>query len=471
MKNVSLSDAAAAALLGSAGQNGEDSTEEHVSPVELKRRVAWVNRSISLRATAASVMPYALIHNGKDLDRTSDLARDWALILRRILKQTEADLCVTGSAYWLVTPNQYGYNFHPRRLVPRTVKAKYDKDGVLTGFVRTLKGRETNFPDYQNREQGKPFILHFWLDNADAETGPGDPPLQAALFDAETVYNMGRHQRRYWENGAIANTVFFMAGGSGSSSGLQATPSDKDLNNMAAAWKRVTKGVRNAFETIFSRYSMVPHKVGTDPKDLAAKELSDLAVSAIAAAFGIPESLLKSLSATYAGALVDDWHFTSKTVHPHLESIYSEPLNLFFSLVGLRFEWRPEEHQSFQAYQNEEARTVGELVQQGVMGKGEGRMRVGLSETEPDTPDKRHGDMLEKLEVVQKAVAAGIPVEWALDLVDLPGVTWDDPQRTDPAVIAIYRRAQAQAERLRGNNELQDRKPATDNQRDQPVAA
>lgn len=457
VKSVSISDPAAAALLEGLQETTSEDDTRQIPAARLQQYVPWVYRSIDLRSTSVSAMPFALLRNQTELDRAGDDYQRWSKLLRRLLSVTEGDLCLSGAAYWLVTPNVHNVNWYPRRLLPSTIKPLYDADGMLKGFERRLKGIPKNYPDYHNRKAGEPFILHFWMDRYDAETGPGTPPAQAAAFDAETVYNMGRHQRRFWRNGAIKNTVFFLDSGS-AGGGLQPMPTEAELNALVAAWKRITSGVKNAWNTVAMRYNFVPHQIGTDPADLAAKELMDLAVSAIAAAFGIPESLLKSLSATYAGATVDDWHFVSKTIAPHLERAYAEPLDQFFSLSGLRFDWRYEEHGSYQAYQLEEARTVAELVERGIMTRAEARHRIdlpvddveegGLPKDVDITPthiiqgiltrneareflglppedmsgDERRREIMEALSILQAATSAGLPVQQGLDLARVPGL-------------------------------------------------
>lgn len=452
IKNISLSDPAAAKLLQGFMPEGSEEELPQIAPARLQQFVPWVYRSIDLRSTAVSAMPFALKRGRRELDRTSDDYLRWSRLLRRILSVTEGDLCLSGAAYWLVTPNEHGFNYHPRRLLPSTIEPRYSTDGTLVGFRRWLNGNGTDYDDFHNRQRGEPFILHFWMDRYDAETGPGTPPARAAAYDAETVYNMGRYQRRFWANGAIKNVLFFLDASS-PSGGMQPVPSEQDLNALVAAWKRIASGVRNAYNTIASRYNFVPHQVGTDPADLAAKELMDLAVSAIAAAFGIPESLLKSLSATYAGAIVDDWHFISKTVAPHLERTYAEPLSQFFELLGYSFDWRYEEHQSYQSYQLEEAQTVAALVEKNIMSRFEARHRVDLPDE--DAADRRYYETLNALTLLQAATNAGLPLPQGLEIAQVPGLDIVAEQRLDivaeqPASISpeLAERARALYERI-----------------------
>lgn len=378
VKAVPVDDTQAAQLLRDAGLIGpEEDTKGLLSISDLYKRVSWIHRAISLRAGALASLPFALFANGEELDRSSAEYQKWANRLKRLLAETESDLCSSGEAYWLVVPNKYGFNRYAKRLHPKTIMPDYSNDGELVGFRRRLGPQEEKFKSYNTAKPNEQFILHFWTPSMSAETGPGEAPGHASQYAAETLRNLQRYTRRFFMNGAVKATLFFMDSSSGGS-GMQPMPTETELKTLVAAWKRMTSGVKNAWNTITMRYALKPYQVGTDPSELAAPELTDISRADIEAAFGIPQSIMRSLSSTYASAKADDWHFISKTIVPHVDTCYREPLNIFFGLMGMSFEFRPEEHQSYQAYQVEEALSLVPLIDSGIMPIWVAQQQLGL---------------------------------------------------------------------------------------------
>lgn len=495
VKSVPVDDVTAAQLLREAGLTATDAEDTTgLLPIsDLYKRVAWMHRAISLRAGALASLPFALYRDGDEIERSSEEYHTWAHRLKRLLAETEGDLCATGEAYWLVVPNRYGFNWYPKRLHPKTITPKFDNQGDLVGFKRRLGPVEDEYPCWNNHKN-KMFILHFWTPSMAAETGPGEAPGHASQYPAETLRNLQRYTRRFFLNGAVKATLFFMDSGSGSGSGMQPMPTETELKTVVAAWKRLTSGIKNAWTTVAMRYALKPYQIGTDPKDLAAVDLTDISRGDIEAAFGIPQSIMRSLSSTYASAKADDWHFISKTIVPHTDVCYAEPLNIFFRLSGITFEFKPEEHQSYQAYQVEEALSLvplinagimpiwvaqqqlglpEEVIQQarerwnaqeamhadkeiesfhlteGVVNREEVRLRLGLN-PEDNSKEQRRRDTAAALSILKTATDAGMPLEQALLLADIPVAPQNnDNERTQ--------RARALLTRLRGKaNERPD---------------
>lgn len=476
--------------------SSDETPVETPRPAELHRRVAFVYRAMNLRIGSVSSMPFALKRLGGDeLDRQGDEYQHWQDVLPELLALLEGDLCMYGAAYMLVESNRSGMNFRPRRLLPTSITPKYDNDGTLTGFDRHMgMGKKKFFRAAGNpaRRQGEAFIIHLWLPRFDAETGPGVAPIDAALSAAESQYFLRQYVSSFWQRGAIKTTLFFLGSSGNAGGGMEKIPAKKDLDNLVAVWKRLVTGVRRAWETIAMRYPMVPHQIGTDPKDLAASELTNDDRADIAAAFGIPESLLQSLSATYAGAIVDDWHFISKTIVPHLQVAYRRALNQFFDLYGLRFDWRPEEHQSYQAYQVEEAKATVPLLDARLMSHETAQQRLGLpieqiGSNDDDLPQilgyhieqgtVEHNEVRERLRlppqdrtgehhrrelmaalsVMQAATAAGLPPNVAQALAQIPGLH----DGTTSGQLAAQAQALAHRTRKRGPHERERRRPVT----------
>lgn len=512
---VGIDDPAAADLLGQGDGDAASDTRPTVSPAELYRRVAWYHRAVALRAGAVASLPFALSRGPTELDREGAEYQRWADDLKELLAITEGDLATTGSAYWLVTPNRHGWNYYPRRLLPKSITPKYNKNGELTHFVRRFGGANKSYPAYQNRNSGasypgtnNAFIIHFWSMNLDAEDGPGVGPAHAAQFAAETLYHLGRYTRRFFMQGALKSVLFFLDTRN-TGAGMTPQPSEQELEGIVGFWKRMTGGVGRAWNTMAMRYNFVPHEVGTSPKDIAAPDLTSINRADIAAAFGIPQSLLESNASTYANASVDEWHFTHHTIVPHVNAHYRRPLNEFFALFGMRLEWRPQEMQAYEAAQvaetaslvplvdrglplvyalkrlgfSEEAiaaveeqmqaggRTQSDIlgyhIETGTVKRNEARERLGLP-PEDETADEQRREVTAALTVLQAATNAGLPLDVGLALAQVPGVraAMDGPAARGTSAQA--RRARALAERLQG---VRRERPTEQRERDGAITA
>ena len=149
-------------------------------------------------------------------------------------------------------------------------------------------------------------------------------------------------------------------------------------------FKRSATTIKNAFRVVGMRTGSITATTLTPPlKDLAFTELDKIAKKNIAMAFGIKQTLLDSEAANYATAQEDRLSFYEDTIKPRAR-MFEDTLNTrLLARDGMRLEFKFEELDIFQE------------------------------------------DEVDRAELLNKLVLAGIPIELALDLA---GYTLTDEQ-------------------------------------------
>ncbi|NJK82268.1 MAG: phage portal protein [Chloroflexaceae bacterium] len=157
------------------------------------------------------------------------------------------------------------------------------------------------------------------------------------------------------------------------------TPSRADLDRLELWWRRLVSGVRRAWESVAIRSSVKPVVVGDGLEALANERLTTQLRQDIAAALGIPETLLSASAANYATSLSDRLNFYETTIVPQAQLI-SEALNeQLFGPLGLHFAFLPEQLEVYQEAEVRKARQIVALVGRPILTVNEGRALLGYA--------------------------------------------------------------------------------------------
>lgn len=329
---------------------------DDTDPATLFRSVAWVYRSVDLRAHAVASMPFRITSaNGETELDTSDNYQNklgWLPNPRRLFYLTEAALTCYGSAYWWRERNRV-VTKAARYMRPDTVTPQIDATG-LTGFVRIANG--------ERKEATLQDVVYFWQPDAWVELGPPESsPLMAAIAASGVLYNLNQFSAAYFKRGAIKATLLT----------VQGAPVAAERDRLKTWWRQMVSGVRNAWSAeLVNADAVTPVVIGEGLKELSSAELTAEKRQDIATALGIPSSVIFSESAGGLGGsgvvTQDEAHFYSKTIVPECELI-AEALNeQVLEAIGYRLEFLPQTLDVFQEDENQRAAAFASYVAAGL---------------------------------------------------------------------------------------------------------
>jgi hypothetical protein len=443
----------------------DEQQQASLNPAEAYAGVAYLYRAIHLRAGAVARVPFALRRSGRgprEVKKDTTLYRQVQAVLRDALFLVEADLCMFGAAYWRIETNGVGRNATIRRYLPSTITPQWDAMGNVVSFKRRINGKEMSVPAEE--------MVWWWEPNFTAETGPGPGPVQVALRNAGVLFNLDLFADTYFSRGAVKQTAFFV-GGQGVGGMPQVVPPE-EAKKIEHWWSRTVRGVASSWRAMVMRYGIQPFQFGTDPKDIAAPELTEINERHIAVAFGIPVSLLNSQASTYASAAVDDFHFYDKLIMPRYASLMSG-IQRFLDFWQVTLEPQPHLLEAYQSYQLEQSKAIAPLVgklytldearewaglppatpeqreeltsgnrqqqilgyhiEQGVANDNEARASIGLPPRDNAEAEARR-KLQSQLSVVKEARAAGFSLVQAIELagMDIGNLDIAQPQPVAP---------------------------------------
>jgi len=307
--------------------------------------VAFLFRCVQIRQAALLNVPWAVVRNDKDIWTSEDSKppADFAFManFRRLLRNTEAALCLAPEAFWFRERNRartLSLKWH----APSSVMPQYSESEGLTGFKRILGGgKERTFE--------KDDYIYFALPNPMHETIPGRPPAQAAMAAAGVLYNVDAFASAFFSRGAIKATLLTVEG----------NPQNSEMLKLESWWKRFFSGVKSAWETAAVRAGVKPVIIGEGMESLNQSTLTRERKEDIATALGIPHSIVMSDAANRSVAETDDLHFYDKTIIPEMEFLAETLNDQLFAPLGYEFVLRPQSMTVFQ--ENEEQRSMSLL--------------------------------------------------------------------------------------------------------------
>ena len=325
--------------------------------------VPWLYRGTNARADAMANIPFCYEVNGKDQE---DYELPFKLHVDHLINQLEGDLTLYGAAYvWLDKESPTPFK-KIERLLPTTIKPKYEDKAGLAGWKRTVNGKVREF-DLDE-------IGYIWLPNRKRELGPGIPPAVAALQAAGVLRYIDMFNNKFFEDGTMMPLVI----------GIDDATPETDVQRIESWLSRRMTGIKNAFAAIAIRGGINPQILGqNDLSKLAMGELSNSKREDIATALGVPHSLLFSNAANYATANQDALNWYEMTIIPESKRI-EDALNeqLFEPLAGVSFAFKPDRLEMFQAREADKAIKLVTLYKERILSKNEVREQAGYEPIE-----------------------------------------------------------------------------------------
>jgi len=321
---------------------GTSNQRSATTPIAAWGSVPLLYRAVNLRCQSLSSVPFIVFK--------SETESEWPLedSLSNILYNSELALMLSGVSY-LLKIYEGRILKKVQWLNPTTVKWNIEHgENVFTQKI----GEKTYGP------WGDDEMIAIREPSMTQDIGPGQPPAQVALQAARLRFSMDDFTAAFFENGAQPMSLITTSG----------TPSQSEMERAQSYFKSRMQGVVNAWRAIFLRGDI---KVQTLTPELSSMEMPALSshiVLDIAAALGIPRSVLESDAANYATSQTDMRAFWEMTVRPRLP-LYEEMVNgqLFGdSLEKYTVEFLPENLDIFQEDEAERSSALLQLVNAGV---------------------------------------------------------------------------------------------------------
>ena len=301
-------------------------------------KVPQVYRAVMLRANALACVPF-IVHKGEKL-----VSWPFPQTLSKLLSEMEASLMVAGGAYALKLQPASGGNrtVGLQFLTPSSMTVKYDARTRKTEYRQRIGSMEYGPWDSERMLFMREFSFV-------TEVGNGLAPAQVALPAANLRIAMQDFASGFFASGAQPMTLLTIAG----------NPAPTEIDRTERFFKRSMQGVRNAWRVLAMRSEVTVQPITPAINTMAMPEMHETTTREIAAAFGIPLSLLTSDSANYATAQSDMRLFYENTIKARL-MMYEAALNeQVLGAMGLHIRFTPE---ALSIYQEDEAERSGALL-------------------------------------------------------------------------------------------------------------
>lgn len=334
--------------------------------LKLYEAVPYLYRAVNLRASAVSKLPYEVLFNDKPADPDR---YPWIDSLPAVFEQVEADRVIFGAAYQIKESNAFNIVTGFRRLLPSTVSPVFDKESGLVNFKRRIDNRTIRLETSD--------LFYSWITPRGHELGAGESPLMAAANAANLLKQIDVFGAGYFERGAIMPILVSLD---------QAMP-QSEVDRVESWFRRMATGVQSAFKAIGLSGSIEVKEIGHALKDLSMADLSQSKREDIAAALGIPVTLLMSGSASGLGGggvrRQDTLDFYDYTVIPSAEAIAVGFNEQVLAGSGLKLRFRPDLLEIYQDMESQKADKLAALFDRGIISREEFRDQMGLAPSEP----------------------------------------------------------------------------------------
>lgn len=340
----------------------------NLTPLSAYTLVPWLFRAVRLRAQGVSRMPFTLERGETDVTDAPEFA---SLIsgMKRRLFLTEASKCLTGSAYWLKETNVYGLNLTPRFVIPGSITPYgNERDGLL--YFSRSSGQVTRLEKHQ--------VVYFWNENFTCEYLPGLGEANVALAAASMLYALDAFTAQFFNQGAVKVTVFPVPTGT----------QQEEVDRLQNFLRRRLTSVRNAFRMLVMRASdkLSPVVIGSDIKDTEAPELTALQRDNVAAALGVPASVIDGRSSDDSNSRSEKTAFVTDTLIPECEFIAEVANEQLFAPYGIKLVFHPERLDIMQSIQLDQITAVATAVGGPVLTQDEGRDLLGYGPLNTPAP-------------------------------------------------------------------------------------
>lgn len=307
------------------------------NPQSAYTRAPQLYRAVQMRANSLSAVPFA-IH-----DTRGNIA-EWPFPqhLSRLLYEMEASMCISGAGFALkLEPATGGSRVVGLQvLAPDTVRVKMLNNHL--SFEQQLRGRIYGPWDSKRML----YIREFSFTD---EIGHGLAPARVALSASNLRISMQEFATGFFASGAQPLTLLTMSG----------NPPPMEVERTERFFKRKMTGIVNAWRVLALKTDVTVQPITPHINTMAMPELQETTTREIAAAFGIPLSLLTSDSANYATAQSDTRLYYENTIKPRL-TLYEDAINRqLLDDLNLALHFTPE---MLPVYQEDEAERSGSLL-------------------------------------------------------------------------------------------------------------
>ena len=321
------------------------------------QQIPWLFRAVDIRANSVASMPFSIYRKDKTVDEKGNETREevdtsgdynnevgFLPHPSALFGIIEAALTMWGYAYCFKLKNAY-IDTGLRYILPTTIRPDVDKETGAVKFVRTVNGEPKEYTDKD--------IVYFWKPDPHVEKGPPkSSPAMTAANACGVLLNLDEFVKAFWKNGAVKTTILFTD-----------TNDPTEKSRLKTLWGRISSGIRSAWGShIFSGKSVTPVVIGEGLESLQDNDLTESKRIDIAAALGIPYSVLFSNASNRATAEQDDLHLYTKTIIPECEFIEEVLNEQVFEPAGYTLSFTPENLDVMQVDENERAASLGSLI-------------------------------------------------------------------------------------------------------------
>lgn len=279
----------------------------------------WIYRCVWARANAVAGIPLAITNTVGEPLSQHPLARLLATTNRRLIRETESDLCIFGHAFW--KPYRDGGRWMIRRWNPMSVEVVLGKGGYgIQKYIQHIPGTPATvvYPDE---------LVHFRYYDPHNDFGSVSPTL-ACLRDVQVDVNAWEFVKAFFENDATPNLFIT----------TEATLQKTDIERLAGEWARDHQGAKRSHKPKFGHKGMNVQQLQNSMKDLIIPELDERTIRRICAAFGVPLTVaLATDAANYATADIQRKSFYTETILPEMDMLTDE-INRQLTPIVCRYE-------------------------------------------------------------------------------------------------------------------------------------
>jgi len=310
------------------------------------KAIPWLFRGVDIRADAVASMPFSIYRGETEIDNSEDYQNVVKFLPNPggLFGLLEAALVIWNYAYAFKLRNEF-MTKGLRYLLPSSIRPKIDTDGAIS-FTRRVGNKDTAYTVDD--------IIYFWGRDPFVEIGPPQAsPAQAAAAAAGVLWNTDQFAAAFFARGAIKATLLTTT---------NILPAERE--RLKSWWQRMfQRGVKGSWQTdIVNADTVKPVVVGEGLESLENTNLTESKRIDIAAALGIPYSVLFSNASNRATAEQDDMHLYTKTVIPECEFIAEVLNDQVFKPLGYKFMFNPQALDLFQASENERAASLEKLI-------------------------------------------------------------------------------------------------------------
>jgi phage portal protein BeeE len=327
--------------------------EEHISPRQYFRAVPFLFRGVELAAGAVASMPFVIYRGKSEYDTSEDYQNKLGFLPKphELFWMLEACLMLEPTAY-LFSDNVGEMRKRLRYIRPDGATPVIDPVKGLTHFERYVNSQKHNFAPGQD-------IVYFWRPDPYAEqfTPGNSSPGKAALAASGVLANVDEFVSGYFKRGAIKATLL----------GVKGNPSHEERSKLEAWWNDFMSGLRNVGRgKVVNADAISATVVGDGLEGLQKNDLTDSKRQDIAAALGIPYTMLFSGSASGIGgggvSEEDTKRFYDNRVVPDCRLIEGVLNEQVFAPLGYRLAFTEENLDIYQEDEEQRAQAVSHFV-------------------------------------------------------------------------------------------------------------